>query len=286
MKICRWCILLSVLFLFFSDTVAQESFKGNKIIHFSIGPNLANFLSAEAPHKLYTFGPDTAFAEHDPVWDIDYQTSLFGDILLGVATGFSFEYFFGNSVSISGGINYEMKGINLNYTALEKKMEKTFECKIKNNYVTIPILIRSYLGEKKEFFMMAGFYSGFLVSSKIHYYKEIFYPEDQSSMKLWSDGKDEDLDYTSNFDFGVTLGGGFLKDLSEKFTLRTELLLNFGMIKLDAKYDNDYEELVVPGGSQLMKKMVRSKNYFGLNSNSRNISLALNVGIGYRIGNN
>jgi hypothetical protein len=188
-----WVILFASTFLFISST-AQESLKGNKIIHFSIGPNMANFSNAEAPHKIYIFGPDTAFADYDPDWDIDYQASLFKDILFGVTTGFSFEYFFTYIASISGGINYEMKGIDLDYSIIEGDKEKTFECKIKNSYLTVPLLLRLYAGKKKIFFMTLGMYSGFLLASDIHYYRELNFPEQEGAMKLWLDGKGEGLE--------------------------------------------------------------------------------------------
>lgn len=290
----------SILLLCFNFLLAQETNKGKIILSYSMGPSFANFINCEAPHKLYLFGSDHTYAimssnelTNSPAYT-DYRTSLYEDIMIGISTGIKLEYFIKDQFSIVTGISYESKGIDLEYSntkfgniTADRVLDKNLEIRIKNKYLTLPILFKRNLTKKKNIFLEGGVYFGYLISSRINFLNEETISDDSgviSENSFWIDNKrDSKKEYTNKFDFGFTLGTGYIAKLSENISLKTEMLMNIGMIKLDAKYNNEYS--VNPVSSMNMTTVaVRSTNYFGLNSKSKNLNLAFVIGLGYKIG--
>lgn len=289
----------SILLLCFNLLLAQETNKGKIILSFSIGPSFANFKNGEAPHKLYLFGSDHTQAimssnelTNSPAYT-DYKTSLNEDILIGISTGIKLEYFIKDQFNIVTGISYESKGIDLEYSntkfgyiAADRVLDKNLEIRIINKYLTLPILLKRNLTKNKNIFLEGGVYIGYLISSRINFLNEETISDDSgviSKNSFWIDNKrDSKKEYTNKFDFGFTFGTGYITKLSENLLLKTEMLMNIGMIKLDAKYNNEYT--VTPVASMNMTTVaVRSTNYFGLNSKSKNLNLAFVIGLGYKI---
>lgn len=292
-------ILFSTNFLF-----AQENDKGNIVVGISIGPNFANFINSEAPHKINMFGSDIRPILTDAseltksVAYTDYKVSLLKDVLTGISMGIQLEYFIKKNLSIQSGIYYESKGINLNYSnrtvisttpgdIASESLDEKYKIKFNNNYLTIPILFRKYLSKKQHVFFEGGIYTGYLISSKITVQNKKTVSDATRVLSQYTfeinNHKDIKKEYTHIFDFGFSAGAGFIKSISEKFIFKTEMLLNFGMAKLDSKYNNEYlvEPVSMPGTNY---SKVLSTNYFGLNSNSKNINFNLTIGLGYKIG--
>lgn len=296
--------ILGVILFITNFLFAQENDKGNIVVGFLIGPSFANFINSEAPHKIHIFGSDIRPILTDAseltksVAYTDYKVGLLKDVLTGISMGIQIEYFIKKNLSIQSGIYYESKGINLNYSnrkilnttlgdiASESLDEK---CKIKftNNYLTIPILLRKYLSKKQHIFFEGGIYTGYLISSKITFLNKKTVSDATRVLSQYTfeinNQKDTKKEYTHIFDFGFSAGVGFIKNISKKLIFKTEMLLNFGMAKLDSKYNNEYlvEPVSIPGPNH---DLVISTNYYGLNSNSKNINFNLTLGLGYKIG--
>ena len=282
--------------------LAQEKNKGDIIVTISAGPNLGNLLNSDAPHKINILGSDlnpvrltTSSVTNSPGY-LDYQTNLFKDIIPGIISGLQLEYFISHGLSLNTALNFESKGINMNYCDLKEgnvnfifgHKRETDQIRINNKYLILPVLFRKYIRNQKRFFMEGGIYMGYLLSSQINYVdnKTI---TDNSGNVLYSyhenySFNDKSKRYTNKIDYGFSVGGGFVKSLSARFNFKTEILLSFGMKKVDSKYNNEYSMTSVPSGSNFSQVNFRSTNYFGLNSNSGNISSALTIGIGYKIG--
>ncbi|MDD4972306.1 MAG: porin family protein [Paludibacter sp.] len=290
-------ILLGILVLITNVLLAQEKEKGDLIIGFSTGSSFSNLLNSEAPHKINIFGSDVnpvGFYSSDltesPAY-IDYETGIFRDVLFGVTSSVQIEYFIKNNLSLSSGISYEPKGINLNYSNTVTDYYTTAEIltlKIKNDYLVIPICLKKYVLKKKNIFVSGGMYFGYLLSSRIDYLNKKTVSDESgilSNYSTWIDNeKDKKREYTNKFDFGFSLGTGYVKNISNRLIFKSEFLFNIGLRKVDAKYNNDYSVKPIPMSSDFGNYLVRSTNYYGLNSNSKNINLLIKVGLGYKIG--
>ncbi|MCG8580721.1 MAG: hypothetical protein MI866_12425 [Bacteroidales bacterium] len=93
---------------------------------------------------------------------------------------------------------------------------------------------------------------------------------------------DKDKVHTAKFDYGLSLGTGLNKSISQTLYLKADLLFNFGVKSIDCLHDNEYEEAML-GAATGFNNAVKSKNYYGLNSNAKNINGLLTVGIGIRL---
>lgn len=289
---------LSILILITNILFAQE--KGDIIIGFSAGTSFSNLLNSEAPHKINIFGSHinpVSFPSSDltksPAYT-DYETGIFKDLLFGITSGIQIEYFIKNNLSLLSGIAYDSKGIDLNYantitdyTTTGEIMTETYKLKISNDYLTLPLLLRKYVLEEKNIFVSGGIYFGYLVSSRIDYLNQKTVSDELgilSDYSFWIDNeKDKKREYTNKLDFGLSLGTGYSKNITDKLVFKSELLFNIALRKVDSKYNNDFSVTPVPSGTNLSNVLVRSTNYFGLNSNSKNINMLFSLGLGYRI---
>jgi hypothetical protein len=294
-------LFLSILILNTNILFAQEKEKGDLIVGFSIGPSFSNLLNSEAPHKINIFGSDVnpvVFSSSDltksPAYT-DYETGVYKDFLFGVSSGIQIEYFIKNNLSVISGISYVSKGIDLNYTNTITDYTSTggiltekYKLKISNDYLTLPLLLRKYVLKEKNIFVTGGLYIGYLLSSRIDYLNQKTVSDESgilSDYSTWIDNeKDKKREYTNKLDFGFSLGTGYTKNLSDNLIFKTELLFNIGLRKVDSKYNNDFSVTPVPSGSNFSSVLVRSTNYYGLNSNSKNINMLITIGLGYKIG--
>lgn len=89
-------------------------------------------------------------------------------------------------------------------------------------------------------------------------------------------------EFTNNIDFGVSFGTGYSYPFTNRLLLNADLIFNIGLFKIDKKYHNEYEETILPSitGSSIR---LRATNYYGLNSNARNLNMGFTVGIAYCI---
>ncbi len=74
------------------------------------------------------------------------------------------------------------------------------------------------------------------------------------------------------------MGCGLKLPLGNGVYFTTYLLINLELRKIDKKFNNDYEEHTLPSTTGYTT-IIESGNYFGLNSNAKNINTALTLGI-------
>lgn len=289
-------IFFIVLFSYCFQLPAQDQIgKLNQVI-ISIGPNLSNFINSEAPHKTQVFG--RALFIGSLYQDYTYKTSIIQDIKVGLNLGIGFEFQIKNQTSMVVYLQYEEKGIDIkyhnrwrisadNYSPDEFiDHEELFKKKIKNNYLTVPISVKQEIGQK-GFYLKGGFYVGFLIESTVqshnkkteasdseyfYHYSEFEYKKHQSDRKL---------EYTNRKDLGLSFAVGHSHPVLNKWSINTEITSNIGLLKVDQKFNNEYEKTLVSSSSGVITNVV-SNNYYGLNSNAKNISVAITVGIAYQ----
>lgn len=307
----RWIFLLIFCFPVVIS-YAQEENKGFSRISLSIGPNFSNLLASEAPHKIYIPGSDqrpalmTGMEVSQSPGYFNYKTSIIDDMRTGVTVRLATEYRLANQWSIQGAVGYEEKGINLKHFNRESRIvnvydpnpetpERTnstvyydeyFDVKIQNDYLTFPVQLRKYMAGQK-FYVQGGFYLGWLLKSEIYTFKRnhtYFANGDQpvSDFQSSVEFQDEDKEFTNTLDPGLSLGCGLNYPLSDRLSLNGDLLLSAGLQKVDKKYNNEYTEDTISMYSGI-GLLVRSTNYFGLNSNATNLSASLTIGCSYML---
>jgi len=300
----KYQLFLVFIILFSAGIKAQEDKQGRLSIGFAAGPSFANMVNSEAPHKINLYGSDefpvvikTDDVEKSVAYT-DYKTSLTKDILYGVSLRFQFEYYLYNNLSINGGLSYNKKGINMKYSNNRNGylvFNKSFKninssgsiyeelnSKIVNHYICFPIAIKYHPFRNNNFFIQGGFYLGKLILNKTDIELIKDYSSEYSSNYYMSYINGVDYrDLTNEIDYGLIFGGGFFKKLNQKLIFTTEVKLDIGLKKLDAKYNNEYEEIKIPSGTNIPYTAITSTNYHGFNSNAKNISAAILIGINY-----
>lgn len=295
--------ILVVLLVSYNYVSGQTNTKPKSTFTYSVGLNCSNFINSEAPHKLYFVDP--AFFETNGLgyWpiEVDYESSLLKDINYGLTVGLGLEKFLSSFYSIKIALNYEQKGINLDYRNKESWIagqnsrlttvhkEQHFERKIDNNYITMPITVRRYF-KRHRAYISGGVYSAFLVKSYVdgrayqHFSTEseevVFsYAEGER----WLEIKDNKKEFTSNFDVGLSAGSGIVHPIGKNWLINLDVLVNIGLLKVDRKYNNEYEENEISNAVGILTR-IKSSNYIGLNSNARNISTSITFGLVKLIG--
>lgn len=86
----------------------------------------------------------------------------------------------------------------------------------------------------------------------------------------------------NRFDMGFLGGIGYTYNINEKIDIITGIRANISILKL-GRFNNEYRESFSPTATGFQYN-IESKNYmFGLNSQARNISFNLSVGMLYRL---
>lgn len=201
---------------------AQKGFN----LQFSLQPN-ASFITGD--WKISTSNSDYTFKKS--------LTFGFGVALAG---GYNFTDNLGASIGLGyslGGQNY--KGITISQGSLTQ----TIENDISLSYIKIPIKFNFNTTPNKSisFSGFAGFYLGFLAGYKQTYSLTGPYPDDQTTYvfkgKTMTENGSDQYDLIGkpfkSTNFGITLGAGLQKKLSEKLFLLVMLNyeLGFGDIK-------------------------------------------------------
>jgi hypothetical protein len=300
--------------LIFQICNAQQDRKGIKIIHLSAGATFANLLNSEAPHKLNVYGSDIQPALFYPdvtrsLGYFDYSTHIIKDIRTGLVLKAGIEYFLKNNWSVVTSIAYEEKGIDLDFRHASHRdvttsyepgnnigggppsfyvahYDQYYQVKINNSYLTVPIIIKKYFSSQK-FYLSAGGFAAWLTESDVHTFQRKHhyspdyrgYESDYVATKHLTDKKKE---FTNHMDYGLAVGTGFACPLSTNLQINLDLLVSAGLRKVDRKYNNEYEEDARPATTGYML-MVRSTNYYGLNSDATNVSAAFTFGVGYKL---
>ncbi len=270
-------LLLGLLFFFVvTCPYAQESRRGSRFVSFSIGPNFANLLDSKAPYLTRS----SFFAGYD------YKTSISKDIRIGLNIATGYEYFLRENLSLLFSIRYENKGINLTdaftrqFASLDQTTSFTvnysYQIKVDNDYLVTPILVKKYINNT-GFYFQGGLYLGLILRSQI----QTSYEKKGDLVQEYSYSNINDVKnvHTSDIDFGLSGGFGYSHPLSGKTLLTIDFLLSGGLVKVDKLNNNSY--LYLPTGTN--SSYLQERNYYGLSSNSRNVSFNLSLGIAHRI---
>jgi hypothetical protein len=269
----RTILLVTILILGGTLLFGQTSRKGDLLIGISVGPNFSNLRGSLDRTEEF----EQIFGQEG------YDTGLFKDMRLGISTGIQLEYFLVDNLSLKSGVYYENKGMDLSSSRSEDgflpyepsltyagSITDKYKREVKNNYLSVPILLRKYFSSGKSFFVEGGCYFSQLINSQIDYTYSLY--------QIEYEGVSE-KDHTNKLDYGFTLGTGYVKRLNDQFRFEVEMLFNYGLRKIDSKFENQVESLPPTTG-----RLAEVKDYYGLNSNAKNISFSINLGISYRIG--
>lgn len=266
--------VLLIMTILIESAFGQE--KENLLINFNIGPSMSNFVNRAPVYRIDGNGL------YRPI-----NTSFIGDGLWGITLNIGIEYYLSDRLSINSGLAYEQKGIFINYDSTftsengDYKAEITFEKKIANHYLTIPLTVKKYFFKEKSLYLEAGFYSGIFLFSRLST-KEIStsqFSNENPMIATYNYVGSGEKGHTSKFDFGVSFGAGYKKVLTDKLSLVSSIKLNIGLHKIDALNSN--EVVYRPSGTDLIGKTIY--DYYGLNSNARNTNITLTFGITYEL---
>lgn len=296
LKAIAFCLLT---FFSFSNLIAQTNEKGDLLFGFSAGASFANFTNGKAPQNIHLLGSDDSpvfmpfgLVESSTSY-FDYQPDFISDIKTGIYVAAEAEYFLNQTIALNGAIAFETKGIKVDF---ENEIEidngdnttSTFNeihrRNIANQYLTTTFTIKKHL--QHNLFVEGGFYGGMLLLSKFDLYSQkSFYegPGNNFYTDLTISGKDPEHEFTSFIDLGISAGFGFHKMISEKMYLKSTLRTNIGLLKVDGKYNNEYQESYIPQSANIIAMTVRSTNYFGFNSNAKNLNFLFTIGVGWKL---
>lgn len=291
-----FCLLLSVL------AMAQTPKPGSLTVSVAGGPSLSNFVNSRARHLLgiqmiYNVNSEEFGDINREAVKRGPQTNLLEDVLPGFSWGIQGAYQWNKKYAISGGLFFEKMGASLSekdadywtyYYDVDKSFRfqehNTFKNQVQNAYVSIPVQIRRYM--RHGAFLEGGIYTAILTSSRADLFREwSYYLNDYDGYK-WTtkvyNFDDVELKNTQRIDFGLTLGTGLVKNIGQHVTLEAGVSAKYGLRRLDAKYKNDIELIKQKTPWSGTDYTLISGNYYGFNSFSRNIQLALRLAVGYR----
>jgi hypothetical protein len=159
--------------------------------------------------------------------------------------------------------------------------------------------VGKHFGSKKQFYYEFGMFSSYLFSSRFTAYDAItlditsvegppIYPSNRVVNYTGSDyitvesRSEKDAKMHNRFDMGFLGGIGYTYNINEKIDIITGIRANISILKL-GRFNNEYRESFSPTATGFQYN-IESKNYmFGLNSQARNISFNLSVGMLYRL---
>ena len=181
-------------FFIFSNSIAQ---KNNDV---KLGFNISASMI-----KLY--GNDFINKYHKPTNSFTIGTSA--------------EIKLSSLLSFYTGLSYEKKGsvIKGDFTFENPiPFTETKKVSIIYNYITLPIILKTSLGKKRNFYLNTGTYLGYLLSQKI---KKVASGDVPTR---------NDTNLNKKMDFGLAYGFGYTKAVGSNKTLNIELRNNLGLI--------------------------------------------------------
>ncbi len=211
---------------------------------------------------------------------------------VGYAGNVSIKYRFTPHLSLQTLIGYEQKGATLHadekVNTAQLKRETTFERKVENDYVTIPLLLTWQSTGRLSVGAGGGGSVAVLSRSSISgsdFQSQARYATLPSGVLSPIEGytatshfQADGLERTRRMDYGCVLVGFVSYAVSDKVSFSIHSSLNASLRKLDKQYDNESTVVPRPGGFATFQM-----DYFGLNSRAKNINLLLNAGLSYKL---
>ena len=134
--------------------------------------------------------------------------------------GLSFEIEIQDRFAFKTGFSLGKKGMEETYNEIDSFGFDYGEITVSHiyNYLTIPLVGKYYLDKRSEYFVTAGFYTGFLL------YRGEF-ARGTGSNALTPDY----TEHSKQMDFGLSFGGGYTKKMSDEISMTIELRNDFGL---------------------------------------------------------
>jgi hypothetical protein len=269
-------------------------------LEFRMGANFSSLRGAEPtvdePFNQFianTFGRD--------FFNYNFETDFFSDAIIRPSVLVFGSYRVTKQLDIQLGIGYNGRGMNLEYSgSLERENNIgndqildvatfTYKKKIKTDYLSVPINLRYFVGPKQLFFVSGGVYVDFLLNSKVYGSKShdagtYYISNGDAEQTMGAQGSSSmggDASQTSAYDWGLSFESGVkvpLNTLNNRMKIIFTVGANYGFIEIDSKYDNKTK--VIPGTSG---SMTLYENYYGLNSDSRNVTVSSSVSLLYQL---
>ena len=150
----------------------------------------------------------------------------------GIFTGITFGSHFTDQFSVKSGIYYEVKGAKIS-AQLEDDQGHVIpetQCKLKFQYVTIPVLFKYTVPKKSNFFINAGPYYSILIQSSL----------EADNVPDYGDIKIKQTQYYKSGDFGVSFGLGFSKNFASGWSIHFEVRDNLGFTNIINEGSDSY----------------------------------------------
>ena len=274
--------LLTFCLVIFQISYCQEIKERPVKIGFKVGLALSTLTSAEASYNMFQVCPGGCF---EPPPTYQYNINLWKSRRVGFAFGVIAEKNIGTRNFLIGELNYELKGIDLEYSESDAEFIQTgngeyitanyryINRNIRNNYLIFSGLFKRALGKKERFYLSGGLYGGYLLSSKasgrntiVNYtFTSPDWTEPSSESRSdeyhnYADAREQ----TTPFDFGFTGGGGLQYPVTKLLSVSLEGRINAGFIQVGSQNNS-------------------STSYMGLNSGARNLNLNLTACLFYKL---
>jgi hypothetical protein len=198
-----------------------------------------------------------------------YKTSITKDLRTGFYAGVFLDIKLNKRFVLEPGVSYVQKGIDMdfNITSTEGLATRSYRHvrSIKTNYISIPIVVRYYLGQKERFYVTAGVYDAFAVKTQI---------KNATTRNSIAWGRDLPSSYTSSFmqwseiktrvvDCGLVGGAGFNLPLSARLSVGIDARVNVGLVNIN-------------GDSS-------KSSYVSFSTSAKNINLETGLRVGYAL---
>lgn len=276
-----------ILLIAFHISYSQKSDKRSLRIGFKTAANFGTLTSAETSYSVAQFCPSGGCT--DPPASYRYSIQPWKSRRIGFVIGVAGEKNIGSRNYLLAEFNYELKGIDLEYAENDVAFKQTGNSEyiiannryvnrdIRNNYLILSTLFKRTFGEKARFYLVGGFYGGYLIRSVVSgknmsTTQTFTSPNWTTPSTIEISEQDYNFanakDQTSPVDIGVAGGGGWQFPLSKVLTLALESRINIGLVPLARENNNQSS----PSGT-----------YMGLNSTARNLTLNVAACLFYKI---
>jgi hypothetical protein len=194
-----------------------------------------NSLYSQTEHKVgfgITAGPtlSTIQGSLKPYYGSKSANTLKPSYFAGIV----FDYGLNAKLSIVAEPSFETRGSSAKWYDMINGMMMEFDDARENyNYISLPLLGRYFLGEKRKFYLSAGFAAAYLLSHR----------SIQLADELNPNRSRDATEFTPRFDFGIPIGIGIRLYNKKNEAFPIELRQQLGVSNLNSQFEN-YSEKV------------------------------------------
>lgn len=274
---------LLILLLIFQSLYSQDTGKKFRI-GVKVGASFSSLLFAEKPYTMPKICAGGCSGNNDN--QFNYEVDFWNSNRAAFTFGAVVEKNLGKKNQGTAELNYELKGLDLEYSATDVTFVQTpssesivatyryIKRDIRNNYLTISTLFKHRVGQKEKVFVVGGLYTGYLLRSSVSgrdmestltFYSPNWTVPATTTVSESRQNTDDARPQTRRFDPGISGGGGWEFSLSPGLTVALELRANLGLLKI-ASDSND-----------------GSASYMDINPNARNLNVNLSACLFYKL---